>query len=181
MEEGFCCLRNEPTFAAMLSRYRQVRLAFLISDPAACPSTNLQRAFPGRVDFIADDPGLLRLIASFGIVTEIEMADGAFGAPMRYDDGAAESFGRLTPRQREILEGVSHGLCNKEIARRLNIRETTVKVQLKTVFRVLQVRNRTQAALLAQKAPTLTDSPRPLGAPERRAGLGLPQLHLRWA
>ena len=180
LEEAFCDRRNDPTFSALLSRYRQVRMAFLVSDPAARPSSNLQRAFPGRVEFVADEAGLLRLVSSFAVADEIEMGDASYGAMVRCDNGAAAvSFGRLTPRQREILDGVSQGLCNKEIARRMNIRETTVKVQLKTVYRVLQVRNRTQAALLAQRVPAMTDGGRAMPAPTR--ALGLSPLHLSWA
>ncbi len=53
----------------------------------------------------------------------------------------------LSKRQLEILQALANGLSNKEIARQLGIVESTVKVQLKTIYRKINVRNRTEAAL----------------------------------
>ncbi|PYE56331.1 LuxR C-terminal-related transcriptional regulator [Deinococcus yavapaiensis] len=58
----------------------------------------------------------------------------------------------LTPRERQILEGVAAGRSNKEIARDLDLTEKTVKHYMTNVLQKLQVRNRVEAALLAQKA-----------------------------
>ncbi len=58
----------------------------------------------------------------------------------------------LTPREHQILNGVASGLSNKEIARNLNLTEKTVKHYMTNVLQKLQVRNRVEAALLAQKA-----------------------------
>jgi DNA-binding NarL/FixJ family response regulator len=52
----------------------------------------------------------------------------------------------LSARQREILEMVVEGLSNAEIAARLYISESTIKQHLRAVYKVLGVRNRTQAA-----------------------------------
>jgi DNA-binding NarL/FixJ family response regulator len=52
----------------------------------------------------------------------------------------------LSARQREILEMVVEGLSNAEIAGRLYISESTIKQHLRAVYKVLGVRNRTQAA-----------------------------------
>jgi len=57
---------------------------------------------------------------------------------------------RLTPRERDVLVGVSEGKSNKEIARDLAIQEVTVKLHLKTLSRKLGARNRTHAAMLAR-------------------------------
>ena len=61
----------------------------------------------------------------------------------------AEAFGKLTPRERDVLERLVDGLSNKAIAQALSIGEGTVKVHLKAVLRKLDVANRTQAATLA--------------------------------
>ena len=53
----------------------------------------------------------------------------------------------LTGRQKLVLERVSHGDSNKAIARRLGIREGTVKVHVRQIMRKLGVTNRTQAAI----------------------------------
>lgn len=57
----------------------------------------------------------------------------------------------LTPREREILEGLAAGLSNKEIGEQLFLSEKTVKHYMTNILQKLQVRNRVEAALLAQK------------------------------
>jgi DNA-binding NarL/FixJ family response regulator len=56
------------------------------------------------------------------------------------------TIGELSARQREILEMVVEGLSNAEIAARLYLSESTIKQHLRAVYKVLGVRNRTQAA-----------------------------------
>ena len=58
---------------------------------------------------------------------------------------------QLTPREREVLVLVRQGLANKQIARRLGISERTVKAHLTSVFQRLDVSDRTQAALWAER------------------------------
>lgn len=57
----------------------------------------------------------------------------------------------LTPREREVLSALAHGLSNKEIAYDLNIQVVTVKLHVRGICRKLGVSNRTQAALKAQE------------------------------
>lgn len=54
----------------------------------------------------------------------------------------------LSSRQREILEMLASGESNKEIGRALNISTGTVKAHLESLYRRLDVKNRTQAAML---------------------------------
>ncbi len=56
---------------------------------------------------------------------------------------------RLTPREQDVLGLLVHGLSNKEIARRLQLQEVTVKAHLSGVFRKLEAGNRTQAVRIA--------------------------------
>ena len=62
------------------------------------------------------------------------------------------ALGALTPRQREILELVSEGLSNAQIAERLFLTESTIKQHLYTTYKLLDVRNRIQAAKQLQNA-----------------------------
>ena len=55
-------------------------------------------------------------------------------------------IGELSARQREILEMVVEGLSNAQIAGRLYLSESTIKQHLRAVYKVLGVRNRTEAA-----------------------------------
>jgi two-component system, NarL family, nitrate/nitrite response regulator NarL len=56
----------------------------------------------------------------------------------------------LTSREREIVLLLAlGGLSNKEVGRRLNLSEGTVKVHLHNVYSKLGVKNRTALAVLA--------------------------------
>lgn len=57
----------------------------------------------------------------------------------------------LTQRQLEVLALLARGLPNKLIARELGLSEGTVKVHLLSIFRALDVSNRTEAVVAAQK------------------------------
>jgi two-component system, NarL family, nitrate/nitrite response regulator NarL len=62
----------------------------------------------------------------------------------------AKPTSNLTKRQEEVWDCLSRGLSNKEIARRLDLAEKTVKHYVTILFGELQVRNRVEAALLGQ-------------------------------
>ena len=64
---------------------------------------------------------------------------------------AARDVPRLSPRESEVLDLVRAGLANKQIARRLDITERTVKAHLTAVFARIGVTDRTQAALWAER------------------------------
>jgi DNA-binding NarL/FixJ family response regulator len=57
----------------------------------------------------------------------------------------------LTERQEQVLELLSQGKSNKLIARELGIAEGTVKCHVASVLRMLNVRNRTSAAMAASR------------------------------
>ena len=58
-----------------------------------------------------------------------------------------EALLTLSERQREVLKRLAAGESNKEISRSLNISAATVKTHLEALFRRLDVKNRTQAAM----------------------------------
>ena len=57
----------------------------------------------------------------------------------------------LTPKEKEVLSYVAKGASNQEIADKLCVRDVTVKTHLNSIFKKLQVANRTQAVLLAMQ------------------------------
>ncbi len=57
----------------------------------------------------------------------------------------------LTTREREVLKLIAEGMINKEIATKLYISEKTVKNHVSSIFRKLNVSDRTQAAIYAIK------------------------------
>ena len=57
----------------------------------------------------------------------------------------------LSARQQEVLELVVEGLSNAEIAGRLYLSESTIKQHLRAAYKLLGVRNRTEAANMIKK------------------------------
>ncbi|MBZ4654240.1 MAG: putative transcriptional regulator, luxr family [Peptococcaceae bacterium] len=62
-----------------------------------------------------------------------------------------EEWETLTDREMDVLQLMSQGCSNKDIARSLTISEKTVKNHITNIFRKLQVEDRTQAVLFAIK------------------------------
>jgi DNA-binding NarL/FixJ family response regulator len=60
-----------------------------------------------------------------------------------------EDYSPLSPREIEILGFVSQGLSNKEISTILHISDQTVKNNITSILRKLQVNDRTQAVIYA--------------------------------
>jgi len=58
---------------------------------------------------------------------------------------------KLTPRERELVRGISRGRSNREIASELGICEQTVKNQLTVVFQKLHIKNRLELAVYAMR------------------------------
>ena len=96
---------------------------------------------------------LPKTLAPLDLVASVRhMLSGETYLPLSFlgseqDQGAPVS---LTPREHDVLRGISDGKSNKEIARDLDIQEVTVKLHLKTLSRKLGARNRTHAAMLAR-------------------------------
>lgn len=78
------------------------------------------------------------------------------------DDPGHPGAGPLTVREHEVLALMAEGLSNPEIANRLFMSPKTASVHVSHVITKLGVRNRTQAATLAQRTgliPVTASSP----------------------
>jgi len=64
----------------------------------------------------------------------------------------AGSRGRLSQREVEVLELVSNGLVDKQVADRLGISESTVKNHMRSIRRKLGASNRVQASLIGMRS-----------------------------
>jgi DNA-binding NarL/FixJ family response regulator len=96
----------------------------------------------------------LRKVAGGEIVLNAELA-GKFLREFQRDQEVEELrrlVKTLTPREEEVLRLVATGANNREISQKLFISELTVKMHLASIFRKLQVNDRTKAAILALKA-----------------------------
>lgn len=68
----------------------------------------------------------------------------------------ADPIERLNGREADILQLVAEGLSNKEVAGRLALHEKTIKQHMTRILSKLNVRNRTEAALLIHEAKRRT-------------------------
>lgn len=86
-------------------------------------------------------------------------ADIPANAPAREKqaiEAPANAWSKLSPRERDILREIARGASNKEIARTLDIAETTVKIHVQHILRKLNLSSRVQAAVLASSDPDQT-------------------------
>ncbi|MFI6519616.1 response regulator [Spirillospora sp. NPDC050679] len=75
----------------------------------------------------------------------------AFAARPAAAPAAPAALAELTPREREVFACLGEGLSNVEIARRLDMAETTTKTHVSRILGKLGLRSRVQAAILAQE------------------------------
>ena len=99
----------------------------------------------------------LELILSGGTYFPPELLSGEAFERMPAEPGGlrAASIGqldvKLTRRQRDVLQLMSEGRSNRQIAGALGLAEGTVKVHVAAVLKALNVTNRTQAVLAATR------------------------------
>lgn len=97
-------------------------------------------------------PELLgKLVTAFqsqGAPEPAAVAEGAQGTPAAAAS-VSPSPSPLSPREEEVLREIAQGASNKEIARRLDIAETTVKIHVQHILRKLGLSSRVQAAVYA--------------------------------
>jgi two-component system nitrate/nitrite response regulator NarL len=77
-----------------------------------------------------------------------KLVAGLRGGP-RETPAAPPDREKLTAREREILLCLARGISNKEIARELDLAESTVKIHVQNILRKLNLSSRVQAAVYA--------------------------------
>lgn len=74
---------------------------------------------------------------------------------VKEDSIEPERIEQLTPREKEILCEIGKGMSNQQISKKLCISENTVKKHNNHIFDKLNIRDRTQLALYANKCGML--------------------------
>jgi DNA-binding NarL/FixJ family response regulator len=103
---------------------------------------------------------IVRTVAAGGSYVSPTLA-GRLLVAMRHKSAAPvakDSAGTLTTREEEILELVAQGKSNKEVGRSLQLQEKTIKHYMTNILQKLQVRNRTEAAIVARRRAGLENN-----------------------
>jgi DNA-binding NarL/FixJ family response regulator len=123
------------------------------AEGAAAPQE--ARAF-GAIGFLSKDSDLSAIEAAIAKVVGamVPASPPATLSTTAEDNGELDTIRRevagLTPTQLKVLLAVLDGQLNKQIAHGLGIAEATVKAHMTAIMRKLDVKNRTQAALVAR-------------------------------
>ena len=97
-------------------------------------------------NFIDSSDRILRSLDD--MITIVKMNGGLF-LKLRETPETESEVLPLSPREIEILNRVSWGNSNKEIAKLFNISENTVKNHLTSIMQKLDARDRTHAVVIA--------------------------------
>jgi DNA-binding NarL/FixJ family response regulator len=145
IDEGLTTQTGQPTGVIILTTYniddavyaalRAGALGFLLKDAAPAEIANAIRAVVAGEAWL-DSAVTRQLIHEFA------------ARPEQHVPTSAE-MARLTPREREVLTLLAHGLSNEDVAVALVISEATVKTHLAHVMTKLAVREKAQAVAAA--------------------------------
>lgn len=119
----------------------------------------LERGLSGYVPISLELPivlDALRFVAAGGtfvpaelVLLGFEFRESAADESANDSSPDAPPSKMLTPREHSVLHLLSQGKSNKQIARELGIRDTTVKVHVRHMIAKFGAANRTQVALMA--------------------------------
>jgi len=99
-------------------------------------------------------PLAIRKVTSGGVWIEQTVAERVLEEMLskpKGPDPEERKIGALTPREREVIQLICQGMKNKEIASTLHISGATVSHHLTSVFRKLDVEDRTSLVIYAAK------------------------------
>ena len=99
--------------------------------------TSVQAMKGGAVDFLTKPVDAATLLAAIAAALE---RGRVLRAARAAEAGVDARLGRLTPREREVLDMVVEGRLNKQIAADLGVAEKTIKVHRARVMQKLEVR-----------------------------------------
>ncbi|MDO9051671.1 MAG: response regulator transcription factor [Methylotenera sp.] len=112
-----------------------------------------------EMDFLLDS---IRRAAAGESVMSAQMAGklaDTIRTPQSDSAKPESSLGKLTPREREVIAMLASGASNKEIARTLDLAESTVKIHVQGILRKLNLASRVQAAVYAVEHGLVLEKP----------------------
>lgn len=102
----------------------------------------------GAVDFLPKPFEECQLLTAVGTALD---ADRARRAAQAGASSLRETYGALTPREREVMALVVTGLMNKQVAARLELSEITVKIHRGNVMRKMQAQSLADLVRMAEQ------------------------------
>ncbi len=108
-----------------------------------------------RGEYMINEALLARPAVANRVLNQFRTLESQYSSQKRAATGRASDYegesiySPLTAREIEILEWVSKGTSNKQIARQLAISDQTVKNHITSILRKLNANDRTQAVLMA--------------------------------
>ena len=127
--------------------------AFLLKDVAPADLVRAVRVVASGDAVVA--PRITRRLLETYVRGNGSPAPGAPAASPAHRDPLLED---LTPRETEMLEAMSEGLSNAEIAHRYFLSEATVKTHVRRILTKLHLRDRVQAVVYAYETGLVTPS-----------------------
>ena len=127
----------------------------VISSADGANAAEEARAF-GAIGFLRKDSDLGAIEAALARILNAGPASSAAKRPAppptpeAPEEQVRHTVAQLTATQLKVLLAVLEGKLNKQIAHDLTMSEATVKAHMTAIMRKLDVRNRTQAALVAR-------------------------------
>lgn len=136
---------------ALLHAERPEVPILVISSAEGASAAEEARAF-GAIAFLSKHADLDQIEATIARIMggQPPLHHGHTAAPGSDIETIRREVAGLTPTQLKVLLAVLDGQLNKQIAHTLGITESTVKAHMTAIMRKLDVRNRTQAALVAR-------------------------------
>jgi DNA-binding NarL/FixJ family response regulator len=121
-----------------------------------------RRAIQANVDsFILKDATVDEVITTIRVTyADGHLFKGDLLTRLMNESGAAMRHPRMTPAEVVILQALTSGGTNRELAQRLNLSEKTVRNHLSSVYSKLGVTGRAEAVLYAVENGFLTNSGR---------------------
>jgi DNA-binding NarL/FixJ family response regulator len=114
-------------------------------DISAAMAAGAAGFFPKTLNGAALVSAVRLVLAGERFVPSADHAGSGRNEPQMEDEATSS----LTAREREVLDLLTKGMSNKEIARQLELQEVTIKLHVRGICRKLGAKNRTQAALRA--------------------------------
>ncbi len=121
----------------------------------------------GACGYITKDRDLVEVAGVIRSVASGYMVVPCFLAGRMLDDLAQSDPSGLTEIERNILNGISKGQTNRQIAARLHLSERTLRRRLQDIYAKLHLADRLEAAVFAAAGPLSEEAPSPTRRPGR--------------